>query len=145
MTGLSISIGICLPDVCGMVKSAYETPSFGPGERLQIQITDVVKHIVVVTRDSPNNEQLILVQNSGMSCSAFGYMSSNSRLSPVSRLEVENDQVGQIGSMLILAAKDKELVSLVQRGCVTWDRTLVDCARANALSSLPILTPGISP
>lgn len=41
----------------------------------------------------------------------------------MSRLEVEDDEVGQVGTMLILAAKDEELVTLIQSSSVSHPDT----------------------
>lgn len=48
-----------------------------------------------------------------MSCSAFWNGPGNRGLSPMGSLEIEYDEVGEIGSVFVLAAKDKQFVSLV--------------------------------
>lgn len=43
----------------------------------------------------------------------LGYMARDGGLRPVRGLEVEYDQVGEIGSVLVLATEDEQLVALV--------------------------------
>lgn len=48
-----------------------------------------------------------------MSGSPFGDGPGNGWLGPVGSLEVEDDEIGEIGSVFILATKDKQFVPLV--------------------------------
>lgn len=48
-----------------------------------------------------------------MSCSAFRDRPRYGGLSPMGSLEVENNEVGEVGSVLVLAAKNKQFVALV--------------------------------
>lgn len=50
-----------------------------------------------------------------MSCSAFRYRAGDLGLCPVCGFEVENDQVGEVGSMFVLASKDEQFVTLIKR------------------------------
>lgn len=53
------------------------------------------------------------MQKCSMSCSAFWNGARNCGLRPMGSLEIENDEVGEVGAVFVLAAKDKQLVSLV--------------------------------
>lgn len=48
-----------------------------------------------------------------MSRSAFGNRTGHSGLRPMGSLQIEYNEVGEIGSVFVLATKDKQLVSLV--------------------------------
>lgn len=54
-----------------------------------------------------------------MSCTTFGDGPSHCRLRPVGGLEVEDDQVGEVGPVLIFAAENEQLVALIQCRGVT--------------------------
>lgn len=49
-----------------------------------------------------------------MTCAAFRDGASNLGLCPVSGLEVEDDEIGKVGPMLVLAAEHKKFVALIQ-------------------------------
>lgn len=49
-----------------------------------------------------------------MSCSAFGNRPRYLWLRPVCGLEVEDDQIGEVGPMLVLAAENKQFVAFIQ-------------------------------
>lgn len=55
-----------------------------------------------------------------MSCTAFRDGSSHLGLCPVSGLKVENDEIGKVGSVLVLAAEDKKFVALIQGRGMAW-------------------------
>jgi hypothetical protein len=94
------------PDIGRVIEAADKAPCLGPRERLEIKVADVVQHIVVLASDATNDEQLIFVKHRGVSCSALGNRARYQRLCPMRSLQVEYDEVGQVGSMLVLAAKD---------------------------------------
>jgi len=64
--------------------------------------------------DSTNNEQFIFVQDSSMPRPTFRDVSGNMWLRPMSRLQVEHDQVRQVGPMLVLTAEDEEFIAFVK-------------------------------
>ena len=47
------------------------------------------------------------MKNSCMSCSALGDRSGDCWLCPMGRFEVEDYEVGEVGSVFVLAAEDK--------------------------------------
>lgn len=49
-----------------------------------------------------------------MTCAAFRDGASHLGLCPVSGLEVENDEIGEVGPVLVLAAEYKKFVALIQ-------------------------------
>ena len=51
-----------------------------------------------------------------MSCSAFRDRPGHCWLRPVGGFEVENDEIGEVGSVFVLPAENEQLVALVQRG-----------------------------
>lgn len=102
-----------LPDVGRMVKSAHKSPWPRPGECLEINVANVIQQIIVLTRDASNNEQLVVVEQCRMSRSAFGNGTRHGWLGPMGSLQIENYEVGEISTMLVLATKDQELVALV--------------------------------
>lgn len=110
------------PDIRRMVESADEPPRPRPGERLQVQVTDILQHVVIVTGDAADDEQLVFMQNGRVPCAAPGDGAGNLRLRPVSVFEVKDNEVGKVSSVLVLAAEDEELVALVQRRSVAWSQ-----------------------
>ena len=60
-----------------------------------------------MTSYSSNYEELVLMENSGMSCASLGNRSSYCRLGPMGGFEIKDYEIGEVGSMLILAAKDE--------------------------------------
>lgn len=95
-----------------MVEAANEAPGLGPRPRLQIEVADVVQYIVILTRDSTDYEEFVLMQNGGVSSSPLGNRAGHWRLSPVRCSEVEHDEIGEVCSVLVLAAEDEQLVAL---------------------------------
>lgn len=77
-----------------MIKSSYKTPWPGPRESLEIDVADVIQHIIVMTRNSANDEEFVVVEKCCVSRSAFRNGSRNYRLCPVGSLEVEYDEIG---------------------------------------------------
>ena len=69
-----------------MVKSTDKAPRPGPGVRLEIQIANVVQNIVVVAGNTTNDEQLVLVQDSGMPSTTLGNGPMDLGLGPMSGL-----------------------------------------------------------
>jgi hypothetical protein len=55
-----------------------------------------------------------------MPCSTFWDRTRNSRLSPVCCLEIEDYEVGKVGSVFVLAAEYQKLVSLIQGSSMTY-------------------------
>lgn len=102
-----------------MIKSGYKSPSSGPLEGLQVQKRDIIQYIVVVPRDSSNYKQFVVMQNSCMSCTSFRNWTCYCRLGPMRSRDVENNEIGEVGSMFVLAAEDEKFVSLVERSSVT--------------------------
>lgn len=49
-----------------------------------------------------------------MSCTTLGNWSRDRGLCPMSGLQVENNKIGEVGSMFVFTAEDEELVALVQ-------------------------------
>ena len=76
-----------------MVKPTHKAPGPRPGVSFEIQVTNVVQDIVVVSRDAANDEEFVVVKNSSVPCAALGERPSDLRLGPVCRLEVEHDEV----------------------------------------------------
>ena len=58
------------------------------------------------------NVQFVVVYNGGMSCSASRWRAIDLRLDPVRRLEVENNDVGEVGTVFVLPAKHEEFIAL---------------------------------
>lgn len=75
-----------------------------------------------MTCNSADNKQLVLVQHSGMASAALGNWAGDLRLCPVGVLEIENNQIRQVGSVLILSPEYKEFVSLVEGRRVAYRR-----------------------
>jgi hypothetical protein len=59
-----------------------------------------------VTCDAANDEELVFVQNSSMSRAALGNRPSDLRLRPMRRFKIEDDKIGKVGTVFVLAAKD---------------------------------------
>lgn len=55
-----------------------------------------------------------------MSCSAFRDGPRHGGLGPMGSLEIEDDDVGEVGSVLVLATKNKQFVALVQGCGMAW-------------------------
>jgi hypothetical protein len=68
--------------------------------------------------DPTNDEELILVKYRGVSSPALWYRSADGGLCPMGGFQIEDNEVGEVDSMFVLAAKDQELVSLVECGSV---------------------------
>jgi hypothetical protein len=102
-----------------MIESTDEAPCLGPGKCFEIEVANVVQDVVVLTRDTADNEELVLMEDRCVSGSAFGNGAGDLGLCPVRCLEVEDDEIGKICSMLVLAAEDEEFISLVQSRCMT--------------------------
>lgn len=49
-----------------------------------------------------------------MPCSTFWDRPCNSRLGPVCCLEIEDYEIGEVGSMFVLAAEYQKLVALIK-------------------------------
>lgn len=68
---------------------------------------------------SSNDEQFVVMQKCGMSRSAFWDRTRHGWLCPVGGFEIEDDEVGQVRSVLVLASEDQKLVAVVQGRGVT--------------------------
>ena len=101
------------PDIRRVVKAADKAPCFGPGKCPQVKVAYVIQHVVVLTCYATDDEELVLVQDRGVASPAFGNRTGNLRLSPVRRFEIEDDEVGEVRAVLVLATKDQQLVALV--------------------------------
>ena len=55
-----------------------------------------------------------------MSRTSFGDRSANIGLRPMCRLEIEDYEIGEVGSMFVLTAEDEKLIPLVQGGGMAW-------------------------
>lgn len=77
-----------------MVESSHKTPWPRPSKRLQVDVADVIQHIIVMTRDSTNDEQFVVVEQCSMSGATFWYGSRDCWLCPVGSLEIKYNQVG---------------------------------------------------
>lgn len=77
-----------------------------------------------MTSYSPNYKQLVIVEQGCMSCSAFWDSARHRWLRPVCSLKIEDYKVGKVRSMFVLAAKYQQFVSLVQRGGVTYPKSI---------------------
>lgn len=73
--------------------------------------------------DATNDEQLVFVQDSCMSSSTLGNDTRNLRLGPVCGFEVEHNEIGEVCPMLVLAAKDQKLITLIQGCSVSYKTT----------------------
>lgn len=60
-----------------------------------------------MTSDSSNDEELIIVQNCRMSCTSLRNRPRYGWLCPICGLEVEDYEVGEVGSMFVFAAEDE--------------------------------------
>lgn len=103
-----------------MVESADKSPCSGPSESLQIKIADVIEDVIIVPSYTSNDEQLVFVENSCVSSSAFRNWTVDSRLCPMCGFQVEDDEIGQVGSVFILAPKNEQFVSLVEGSSVAY-------------------------
>lgn len=57
-------------------------------------------------RNTTDDEQLIFVQDGGVSRSAFGYGAKNLGLCPCGRVQIKYDEVGKICAVFVLAAEN---------------------------------------
>lgn len=96
-----------------MIESTNKLPSPGPSKGLEVEVADIVQYVIVVPSNSTNDEQLVFVQDCGVSCSTLWYRATDARLRPMGGFEIEYDEVGEVGSVLIFSAEDQELVALV--------------------------------
>jgi len=64
--------------------------------------------------NAANDEQFVFMEYSGMPGAAFRDGPRDLRLRPVCCFQVEHDQVGEVGSMLVLAAEHEEFVAFVE-------------------------------
>lgn len=99
-----------------MVETTDETPGARPSKGFQVNVADIIQHIIVMTCDSADDKKFVFVEQGGVTGAAFRNGASHLGLCPVSGLEVENDEIGKVGPMLVLAAEHKKLVALIQ-GC----------------------------
>lgn len=97
-----------------MIKACHKAPCARPGESLQVKVADVVEDTIVLAGDASHDEELVVVEDACMSSSASRDWSILSWLSPMCRLQVENDQIGKVCAMLVFSAKDKKFVSLIK-------------------------------
>lgn len=113
-----------------MIKATNKAPCPRPRECFKVEIAYIVQDIVVVPSDATNYEKLIFVEHSSMSGSSFWNRASHCRLCPMCSLQVEYNEVGEIGSVFILAAENEEFVPLVERGgmpCLSLERVHAQC------------------
>lgn len=94
-----------VPEVDRVVESTDKFPCSRPGEGLQIKIADVVEDIIFVACYSPNYKELVFVQHGGMSCSTLWDGPRYCRLRPMGRLEIEDYEVREVRSVLVLATE----------------------------------------
>jgi hypothetical protein len=90
-----------------MVESSNKSPCSGPGEGLQVEVAYVIKDVIVVTRNSSNYKQLVIMKDSCVSCSTFGNRPRDCWLCPMRCFEIEDYEIGEVGSMFIFAAEDE--------------------------------------
>lgn len=74
-----------------MVESSYKPPRSGPSESLEIDVADIIQHIIVMTRDSTYDEQFVVMEERCMSSTAFRYGSRDCWLCPVGSLQIKDD------------------------------------------------------
>ena len=65
-------------------------------------------------------------------------------LSPMCCLQVEDDQIGEVCTMLVFPAKDEKFVSLIKVRCMAYGE-ISQVEDILVVPYIPILTPGISP
>ena len=80
-----------------------------------------------------------------MPCSSTRNWSIENWLSPVCCLQVEDNQVGKVCSVLVLSSEDEKLVSLVEVRRVAFKHNISRVTKVGMQQCLPILTPGMSP
>lgn len=112
-----------------MIESANKAPWSGPGEGLEINVAYVIQHIIVMACYSSNDEQFVVMQKCRMSRSAFWNRTRHGWLSPVGSFEIEDDEVGQVRSVLVLATEDQKFIALVQGCGVTWTQSVSQLRR----------------
>lgn len=100
-----------VPDPACMIITMNKFPRARPCPGLQIQEAYVVQH-TVVPRLPPAYVEFLVVDDGGVASSAAGCRAVQFRLRPVRRLQIENDDVGQMLSVFILSAKYEKLVTL---------------------------------
>ena len=66
------------------------------------------------------------MEDSGMSCTTFGNRAIDDGLGPMCRLEVEDDQIGEIGSMFVFSTEYEEFVALVESSSMTWSALAIN-------------------
>lgn len=98
-----------------MVEAGREAPSSRPGPSLQVQVRQVVEDDVALSSNTANNKEFVLVDNSRMAGPAPWNRSANVWLSPSGCGDIEDDNVGEVFTMLILASKHDQFITLVQR------------------------------
>lgn len=95
------------PNPGRMIESLHEAPRAGPGHGLEVEVADVVQDVIGLARQSTDDEQFVLVHNSGMSSTALGDGALNIRLCPGVSLEIEDDHIREVLAMLVLTTIDK--------------------------------------
>lgn len=99
-----------------MIETTNEAPRTRPCECLEIEIAYVIQNIVVVPRYTSDYKEFVIMQNGSVPSSSFWNWPMYRRLGPMSCLEIEYNQVGQVSAVLVLAAEDQKFVALIE-GC----------------------------
>jgi hypothetical protein len=74
-----------------MIESFNEAPNSAPCPRLQVEVAHFVKNIVGFACETSCDEELVIVNDGCVSGATFWYRATDLRLSPVMRLQVEDD------------------------------------------------------
>lgn len=115
-----------------MIKATNKAPCPRPCECFQVEIAYIVQDIVIVSSNAANYEEFVFVEHSSVSGSSFWDRAGHGRLCPVRSLQVEYNKIGEVSSVLILAAENEELVPLVEGGSMPYsslERVCILCKR----------------
>lgn len=90
-----------------MIESSNKSPCSRPSESLQIQVAYIIENVIVMPGYATYDKKLIVVENCSMSGTSLRNRSRNGRLSPMSRFQVEDYKIGEVGSVFVLTTKDE--------------------------------------